>query len=226
MAGKKSKRRKYLRSPQFAKNLEKAVGMIKDFVRAKTGARSPESFSPNQLFDTACAVAGIPRPRFLAGENQAEYAIRLIPFLGISKLKDNPAKALTAKKFLPKKPQLSGRELEIKQFYSSKEWRTSESRYTALRNAKGRCQCCGRSKDEEGIKLVVDHIKPVRKFWHLRFDVMNLQVLCNDCNLGKGSWDQTDWRNPLEIGDVAQEDIGVFRISLDEEMTLSHWLSI
>ena len=22
----------------------------------------------------------------------------------------------------------------------------------------------------------------------------NLQILCSDCNAGKGNWDQTDWR--------------------------------
>lgn len=211
MASKKSKRRRYLRSPEFSRKLETSVRLIKNFVRDKTGAKSPESFTPNQLFDTACAAAGIPRPRSLGGENSAEYAIRLVPFLGLTKTDNRPKVKHQAA------PQLSKREQEIRDFYRSKEWRTSKARYTALREAKGRCKCCGRSKDEDGVKLVVDHIKPVRKFWSLRFETNNLQVLCNDCNLGKGSWDQTDWRYPVEI---------VNATLLDDELVMSHWRSI
>ena len=29
---------------------------------------------------------------------------------------------------------------------------------------------------------------------HLALSLDNLQVLCEDCNCGKGSWDSTDWR--------------------------------
>ena len=61
-----------------------------------------------------------------------------------------------------------------------------------------RCQACGARKSD-GVKLVVDHIKPVRHYWHLRFAGDNLQVLCEPCNLGKGSWDQTDWRCSPDI---------------------------
>lgn len=42
--------------------------------------------------------------------------------------------------------------------------------------------------------MVVDHIKPIRKHWHLRLDSNNLQILCDDCNMGKGSRGETDWR--------------------------------
>jgi 5-methylcytosine-specific restriction endonuclease McrA len=73
-------------------------------------------------------------------------------------------------------------------FYKSDAWRTV--RYKALKKANGKCQCCG----EGGKRLHVDHIKPRSKFPHLELDENNLQVLCEDCNLGKGAWDQTDWR--------------------------------
>lgn len=50
---------------------------------------------------------------------------------------------------------------------------------------------CGSTRsdlDLEGnpVRIVVDHIKPISKHWHLRLDPDNLQVLCNDCNKGKG----------------------------------------
>ena len=40
----------------------------------------------------------------------------------------------------------------------------------------------------------VDHIKPRRLYPGLALEKSNLQVLCADCNHGKGNWDQTDWR--------------------------------
>lgn len=82
-------------------------------------------------------------------------------------------------------------------FYKSWEWRTL--RMQVLQKAGRRCQCCGSTPadfDVNGrpIKLVVDHIKPLSKHWDLRLDPQNLQVLCDECNQGKGAWDQTDWR--------------------------------
>lgn len=76
-------------------------------------------------------------------------------------------------------------------FYKSREWR--QLRYLALRNCQG-CQCCG-AKASDGIQLHVDHVLPRYKYPHLSLSLENLQVLCDDCNLGKGAWDQTDWRS-------------------------------
>jgi 5-methylcytosine-specific restriction endonuclease McrA len=44
------------------------------------------------------------------------------------------------------------------------------------------------------VVLHVDHIVPRYKAPHRSLDIENLQVLCRDCNIGKGAWDQTDWR--------------------------------
>lgn len=76
------------------------------------------------------------------------------------------------------------------EFYKSREWR--QLRYLALRNSKG-CQCCG-ARAQDGVLMHVDHIKPRYKFPHLSLCLDNLQVLCEDCNIGKGAWDETDWR--------------------------------
>ena len=72
-------------------------------------------------------------------------------------------------------------------FYDSPEWRTL--RYQALKASNGKCQLCGSTG-----QLHVDHIKPRSKHPELALRLDNLQVLCKDCNLGKGAWDATDWR--------------------------------
>lgn len=99
---------------------------------------------------------------------------------------DKPSKR-KQKRQKRKSPSL---EAKFKAFYCSKEWATA--RYKALKSSDGCCKCCGRSA-ADGVKLVVDHKKPIRYFWALRLDQENLQVLCNLCNRGKGSWDYTDW---------------------------------
>jgi 5-methylcytosine-specific restriction endonuclease McrA len=40
----------------------------------------------------------------------------------------------------------------------------------------------------------VDHIRPIRYYWENRYDLDNLQVLCEACNDAKGSLDMTDYR--------------------------------
>ena len=77
-------------------------------------------------------------------------------------------------------------------FYRSYEWR--KLRYQILQRDGARCALCGVTPNE-GAVMNVDHIKPVRKYWTLRLDPENLQVLCNQCNHGKGNWDETDWRD-------------------------------
>jgi 5-methylcytosine-specific restriction endonuclease McrA len=76
-------------------------------------------------------------------------------------------------------------------FLSSFEWRSV--RMIALKKHGARCQCCGVSP-ADGAVMHVDHIKPRKIFPNLALDVANLQVLCHECNHGKGNWDMTDWR--------------------------------
>ena len=84
-------------------------------------------------------------------------------------------------------------EQAIKAFYNSWQWK--KARYAFLKDRERKCACCGAgSADSE--RIVVDHIRPVRHFWHLRLDLKNLQILCDSCNRGKGSDDATDWREP------------------------------
>lgn len=77
------------------------------------------------------------------------------------------------------------------EFLSSYEWR--QTRMIALKKYGARCQCCGASP-ATGAVINVDHIKPRKTHPHLALTLDNLQVLCHDCNHGKGNWDTTDWR--------------------------------
>lgn len=70
-------------------------------------------------------------------------------------------------------------------------WR--QVRYQALKNNGARCQCCG-ATSRDGVQIHVDHIKPRATHPNLALSLDNLQILCDDCNIGKGSWDDTDWR--------------------------------
>jgi 5-methylcytosine-specific restriction endonuclease McrA len=77
-------------------------------------------------------------------------------------------------------------------FLSSYEWR--KVRMMALKRYGPKCQCCG-ATPSDGAVMNVDHIKPRKLFPDLALEVSNLQVLCHECNHGKGNWDTTDWRN-------------------------------
>lgn len=76
-------------------------------------------------------------------------------------------------------------------FLQSFEWR--KLRYATLKKYGSRCMACGRTP-RDGVTMNVDHIKCRRDYPELALDPENLQVLCNECNHGKGNWDQTDWR--------------------------------
>jgi 5-methylcytosine-specific restriction endonuclease McrA len=52
--------------------------------------------------------------------------------------------------------------------------------------AHGRCQMCGKTIAEDGIKLVVDHKKP--RAWGGTNDRTNLWAICEECNAGKKAY--------------------------------------
>lgn len=77
-------------------------------------------------------------------------------------------------------------------FFLSDVWR--KLRFEALLKHGRACLCCGRSRATHNVTLHVDHIKPRYKYPELATDINNLQVLCEDCNLGKGALYETDFR--------------------------------
>lgn len=76
-------------------------------------------------------------------------------------------------------------------FLRSYAWR--QVRMKVLKRDGAKCACCG-ATPATGAVMNVDHIKPRRHFPDLALDERNLQVLCDECNHGKGNWDDTDWR--------------------------------
>ena len=88
-------------------------------------------------------------------------------------------------------------------FLSSPEWR--RLRYDVLKERGARCECCG-ATPSTGAVMNVDHIKPRKTHPHLSLQKFNLQVLCGDCNAGKGNRDSTDWRKNVS-DDVSLSDL-------------------
>lgn len=92
----------------------------------------------------------------------------------------------------PKKQTVEGVDIASTEFLSSFQWR--KLRMEALKKYGPKCMCCG-ATPLDGAVMNVDHIKP-RKLWpSLALKITNLQILCHECNHGKGNWDQTDWRS-------------------------------
>lgn len=77
------------------------------------------------------------------------------------------------------------------EFFESRAWKAA--RYAVLKRDGGVCRCCG-AKGTPDNPIQVDHIKPRSKHPELSLVLSNLQLLCKDCNEGKGSWDESDWR--------------------------------
>ena len=87
---------------------------------------------------------------------------------------------------------------EFNAFYLSKAWRVL--RMKAIKKYGRVCMCCGASDQP----IHVDHIKPRFKHPELELELSNLQILCEDCNMGKGGWDETDWREPESVDATSQ----------------------
>jgi 5-methylcytosine-specific restriction endonuclease McrA len=75
-------------------------------------------------------------------------------------------------------------------FYKSREWR--ELRIQVLDLCRY-CQACGARPPQ--VQLHVDHVIPRYKAPHLSLSISNLQVMCEDCNVGKGAWSMADFRD-------------------------------
>ena len=80
-------------------------------------------------------------------------------------------------------------------FYETKEWK--QLRFRVLVHYRRMCMACNATNKV----LHVDHIKPISKYPHLRLDFENLQILCEDCNVGKSNVYKHDLRPNKHIPD-------------------------
>lgn len=132
-------------------------------------------------------MAGVELPRKKADRISSTLKL-LSSFSTCGKIKGEPASPVQKRTEKPR----AKRDRPDK-FYASWDWK--KARYEALRIHGHRCQCCGwRPGDTDRGFLVVDHIKPRSKFPKLELDVGNMQVLCNDCNMGKSNVWEDDFR--------------------------------
>jgi len=106
------------------------------------------------------------------------------------------------------KNDYSDREFENKlhDFYNSKEWR--ELRTEVKKELTNICPVCGSEEN-----LVAEHIKPVRHFWEERLNKENIQLLCHDCNIEKGS--MINWTLEWHLSN--KKSLSVERVSIDHQ---------
>jgi 5-methylcytosine-specific restriction endonuclease McrA len=79
----------------------------------------------------------------------------------------------------------------LRSFYHTRAWKIV--RFEALKRDGAKCVVCG-AKASEDVTLHVDHIIPKSIAPKKALDLDNLQTTCRDCNLGKGAWDETNFR--------------------------------
>jgi len=140
-----------------------------------------KSATPKQRFDFIAKVRADTRDRREGEKAEKERRKELA--------KQKPKKKRVAKKSVPKSSRIQS--VTSAKFLESFQWR--RLRMEALIKYGRRCVCCG-ATPMNGAVMNVDHIKPRKLFPELALDINNLQILCSECNHGKGNWDQTDWR--------------------------------
>jgi hypothetical protein len=129
------------------------------------------------------------RKSFSKARKEAKEIVKQLALKAIK----SPKKQIMGDVFEPRMPtrHITTEFIKSNEFLVSYEWR--RVRIMALKKHGSRCQCCGASPST-GAVMNVDHIKPRKTHPSLALDINNLQILCDQCNHGKGNWDQTDWR--------------------------------
>lgn len=183
------------------------MGHAMAFLRAQGLPGGRKGVSAYDLVASALVAAG----RFRSpGQSARDFCCSQSHFLATfanTKKKKKPAKR-RERKYVPTPTHA---DVASREFLQTYEWR--RVRMMALKRYGARCMCCGASP-ETGATMNVDHIKPRKLFPQLALDLDNLQILCHECNHGKGNWDMTDWRPeeydedpvPKWIYEIAKED--------------------
>jgi len=91
-------------------------------------------------------------------------------------------------------------------FYKSAAWLALRAK--VYEKYHGKCCLCGRSHRDDGVKIHADHIKPRSTHPLLELVEDNIQLLCEDCNLGKSNRYETDWRPKPSCPSPAEPNSG------------------
>lgn len=159
------------------------------YCKSRLGYASKENVKLYDLVCMALEVDGMPMPmNFTSSVWVKENIDHIIGRNKFEKLKS----CSVVKKMPAKKPKRSNVYVSSDAFLSSYQWR--KLRMEALIKYGRRCMCCG-ATPSTGAVMNVDHIKPRKRYPELALEINNLQILCHDCNHGKGNWNETDWRN-------------------------------
>jgi hypothetical protein len=159
------------------------------YCKSRLGYASKENVKLYDLVCMALEVDGMPMPmNFTSSVWVKENIDHIIGRNKFEKLKS----CSVVRKMPAKKPKRSNVYVSSDAFLSSYQWR--KLRMEALIKYGRRCMCCG-ATPSTGAVMNVDHIKPRKRYPELALEINNLQILCHDCNHGKGNWNETDWRN-------------------------------
>jgi len=159
------------------------------YCKSRLGYASKKNVKLYDLVCMALEVDGMPMPMNITSSVWVKENIDHI----IGRNKFEKLKSCSAvRKMTAKRPKQSDVYVASDAFLSSYEWR--KLRMEALIKYGRKCMCCG-ATPETGAVMNVDHIKPRKLYPELSLKINNLQILCHDCNHGKGNWNETDWRN-------------------------------
>lgn len=160
------------------------------YCRMVLGYGAKNGLSIYALGARALKVDGVAR---YGGFNQEDWCWQNYDHI-VAKTKLVPTRKETKKQRRKPAPKAAFTQVEYTKtdhFLTSYEWR--KLRMEALKKYGPKCMCCG-ATPATGAVMNVDHIKPRKLFPELALELSNLQILCHECNHGKGNWDQSDWR--------------------------------
>jgi 5-methylcytosine-specific restriction endonuclease McrA len=160
-----------------------SLNPIRKYIKARLGYAALPDVSLYVMACDALEKDGYPRP--------ASTSFRQWAMSHFSYIKDVARLLPSVKSMQHRRPDRPNMDVVSPAFLESFEWRSLRMRALKLYGSK--CQCCG-ATPANGAVMNVDHIKPRKTAPHLALELSNLQILCHECNHGKGNWDKTDWR--------------------------------
>jgi 5-methylcytosine-specific restriction endonuclease McrA len=169
------------------------VGSVVSYCVRTLGYSSDKGFGLYEIACRALEKEGYPKPENVGCKSWVKKNEQVVTKRSEIKIKRGSTVAEEIKN-KNAKPRLrpSKSYVATDAFLKSFEWR--KLRMEALKTYGSKCQCCG-ATPATGAVMNVDHIKPRKYYPNLALKIENLQVLCHECNHGKGNWDDTDWRD-------------------------------